>query len=101
CLNDRASDRNASRTDPTGSPSAAPASAGSPSILVMAAPIVVSFVMRSAFTLVDTVYAATLGDAAVAAVGLSIPLEFLMIACWVGLSTGLTSQLSQAMGARQ
>jgi putative MATE family efflux protein len=67
----------------------------------MAAPIVVSFVMRSAFTLVDTVYAATLGDAAVAAVGLSIPLEFLMIACWVGLSTGLTSQLSQAMGARQ
>ncbi|HET8946058.1 MAG TPA: MATE family efflux transporter [Candidatus Polarisedimenticolia bacterium] len=76
-------------------------SAGSPSILMMAAPIVVSFVMRSAFTLVDTVYAATLGDAAVAAVGLSIPLEFLMIACWVGLSTGLTSQLSQAMGARQ
>jgi Na+-driven multidrug efflux pump len=68
---------------------------------MMAAPIVVSFVMRSAFTLVDTVYAATLGDAAVAAVGLTIPLEFLMIACWVGLSTGLTSQLSQAMGARQ
>ena len=68
---------------------------------MMSAPIVVSFVMRSAFTLVDTVYAATLGDAAVAAVGLSIPLEFLMIACWVGLSTGLTSQLSQAMGARQ
>ena len=68
---------------------------------MMSAPIVVSFVMRSAFTLVDTIYAATLGDAAVAAVGLSIPLEFLMIACWVGLSTGLTSQLSQAMGARQ
>jgi len=68
---------------------------------MMSAPIVVSFVMRSAFTLVDTVYAATLGDEAVAAVGLSIPLEFLMIACWVGLSTGLTSQLSQAMGARQ
>jgi putative MATE family efflux protein len=97
------SDRNASRAAPAGSPSA-PASAaptGSQSILMMAAPIVVSFVMRSAFTLVDTVYAATLGDAAVAAVGLSIPLEFLMIACWVGLSTGLTSQLSQAMGARQ
>jgi Na+-driven multidrug efflux pump len=67
----------------------------------MAAPVVVSFWMRSAFTFVDTAYAATLGDAAVAAVGLTIPLEFLMIACWVGMSTGLTSHLSQAMGARQ
>jgi Na+-driven multidrug efflux pump len=37
----------------------------------------------------------------VAAVGLSIPLEFLMIACWVGVSTGLTSTLSRAMGARE
>ena len=70
-------------------------------ILRMAAPVVVSFWMRSAFTFVDTAYAATLGDAAVAAVGLTIPLEFLMIACWVGMSTGLTSHLSQAMGARQ
>jgi Na+-driven multidrug efflux pump len=57
--------------------------------------------MRAAFTFVDTAYAATIGDAAVAAVGLTIPLEFLMIACWVGMSTGLTSHLSQAMGARQ
>jgi Na+-driven multidrug efflux pump len=67
----------------------------------MSAPIVVSFWMRSLFTFVDTAYAATLGDAAVAAVGLTIPFEFLMIACWVGVSTGLTSHLSQAMGARQ
>lgn len=65
----------------------------------MTAPLVLSFWMRSAFTFVDTAYAATLGDAAIAAIGLAIPLEFLMIACWVGLSNGLTSCLSQAMGA--
>ncbi len=65
----------------------------------MAAPLVVSFVMRAAFTLVDTAYAATIGDEAVAAVGLTVPFEFLMIAVWVGLSTGLTSCLSRAMGA--
>lgn len=69
------------------------------SILRMAAPLVVSFWMRSLFTFVDTIYAATLGDASVAAIGLSIPFEFLMIAVWVGLSTGLTSNLSRAMGA--
>lgn len=66
----------------------------------MAAPLVVSFVMRAAFTLVDTAYAATIGDAAVAAVGLTVPFEFSMIAVWVGLSTGLTSCLSRAMGER-
>jgi Na+-driven multidrug efflux pump len=72
-----------------------------PSILQMTGPLVVSFLMRSAFTFVDTAYAATIGDAAVAAVGLTVPFEFLMTAIWVGLSTGLTSALSRAMGARE
>ena len=71
------------------------------SVLAMAAPLVISFWMRAAVTLVDTVYASFLGDAAVAAIGLTIPLEFLMIAAWVGLSTGLTSVLSVAMGSRE
>jgi Na+-driven multidrug efflux pump len=65
----------------------------------MTAPLVVSFWMRAAVTLVDTVYASFLGDEAVAAVGLTLPLEFLMIAAWVGLSTGLTACLSRAMGS--
>jgi len=65
----------------------------------MTAPLVVSFVMRAAFTLVDTIYAATIGDAAVAAIGLTVPFEFLMIAVWIGLSTGLTACLSRAMGS--
>ncbi|MEE9292681.1 MAG: MATE family efflux transporter [Acidobacteriota bacterium] len=67
----------------------------------MAAPLVVSFWMRSLFTFVDTVYAAYLGDSAVAAIGFSIPLDFLLVACWVGVSTGLTSCLSRAMGTRE
>jgi Na+-driven multidrug efflux pump len=36
-----------------------------------------------------------------AAIGLTIPVEFLMIAAWVGLSTGLTSGLSRAIGSRE
>lgn len=87
----------ASPTPPTGS---RPGDAD-PGVLRMAAPLVVSFVMRAAFTFVDTVYAAILGDAAVAAIGLTVPFEFIMIAVWVGLSTGLTSGLSRAMGAEQ
>ena len=80
---------------------AATAQPSPPSVLRMAAPLVVSFWMRAAVTFVDTIYAAILGDAAVAAIGLVVPLEFLMIAVWVGLSTGLTSGLSRAMGERQ
>jgi len=81
------------------SPAAAPPPG--PSLLAMTAPLVLSFWMRSAFSFVDTAYAATLGDAAIAAIGLAVPLDFLMIACWVGLSNGLTARLSQAMGAGQ
>ena len=65
----------------------------------MTGPLVVSFWMRAAVTFVDTAYAATLGDAAVAAIGLAVPFEFLMIAVWVGTSTGLTSAFSRSMGA--
>lgn len=72
-----------------------------PSVLRMSAPLMVSFVMRSAFTFVDTIYAAIEGDAAVAAIGLTFPFEFIMIAVWIGLSTGLTSALARSMGARQ
>src|SRR3972149_12075450 len=86
---------------PPSGPDGASSQTGAPSILGMAAPLVLSFWMRSLFTFVDTIYASTLGDAAVAAIGLSIPLEFLMIACWVGVSTGLTSGLSRALGGRE
>jgi len=67
-------------------------------LLQMSWPLMVSFTMRAAFSLVDTIYAATLGDAAVAAIGLAVPFEFVMVAIWVGLSSGLTAGLSRAMG---
>jgi Na+-driven multidrug efflux pump len=81
-----------SRPEPAGPPT--------PTLLSMSVPLIISFWMRAAVTFVDTIFAAMLGDASVAAIGLAIPFEFLMIALWVGLSTGLTSGLSRAMGAR-
>ncbi len=75
-----------------------------PSVLRLAAPLVFSFWFRAAFQWVDTIYASTLdslGDASIAAIGLTAPFDFLMIACWVGTSNGLTSRLAAAMGARE
>jgi len=72
-------------------------------LLRLAGPLVVSFWIREAFALVDTVYASTFeeGDVAIAAIGLTGPYRLLMIACWVGTSNGLTSHLAAAMGARE
>ena len=63
----------------------------------------ISFWLRSAFAWADAAFAATLenGDAALAAIGLTMPFEFMLIACWVGSSNGLTARLSAAMGARE
>ncbi|MCB9914822.1 MAG: polysaccharide biosynthesis C-terminal domain-containing protein [Planctomycetes bacterium] len=83
-----------------------PSASGSPTrgVLRLAAPLVLSFWFRAAFQWVDTAYASMLegvGDASIAAIGLAVPFEFLMIACWVGTSNSLTSRLSAAMGARE
>jgi Na+-driven multidrug efflux pump len=70
-------------------------------LLRLAAPLMVSFTLRSLLTAVDLPYGALLGDAAVAAMGLAFPLEFVFLACWIGLSGAMTSHLSRAMGARR
>lgn len=74
---------------------------GSPSVLHLAWPLVLSFWMRQLFTFVDAWFAAEIGDHAVAGIGLAAPYEFLMVAFWVGTSTGMTSLLARAMGARE
>lgn len=81
--------------------SAATGLGAEPGILRMTWPLVLSFWMRSAFMFVDTAYAATLGDDAIAAIGLTAPFEFLMVAAWVGASNGFTSRLAAAMAARE
>lgn len=75
-------------------------------LLVLAGPLVLSFWLRSAFGWIDTIFASTLqdadggelGDASIAAIGLTLPLEFLLTACWVGASNGVTARLASAMG---
>lgn len=78
-------------------------------LLPLAAPLIVSFWFRATFAWVDAAFAATLrgpggepiGDASIAAIGLTQPFEFLQVALWVGTSNGLTARLASAMGAGQ
>ncbi|NQU50481.1 MAG: MATE family efflux transporter [Planctomycetes bacterium] len=80
------------------------------SILRLTGPLIISFWLRSAFAWVDIFFAAELesldglrglGDASIAAIGLALPFEFLIIAVWVGTSNGLTANLASAMGANE
>ena len=84
--------------------------ASSSGILRLTGPLIISFWLRSAFAWVDTFYASELGDmgsqeglgdASIAAIGLALPFEFLMMSLWVGTSNGLTARLAAAMGAGQ
>ncbi|MBT5101834.1 MAG: hypothetical protein HOM77_07970, partial [Planctomycetes bacterium] len=76
-------------------------------ILKLTGPLVISFWLRSAFAWVDTIFASVLhdaqgqalGDASIAAIGLTLPFMFVQTAVWVGTSNGLTARLAAAMGA--
>ncbi len=76
-------------------------------IIALTGPLIISFWLRSAFGWVDPFFAANLtdelgnliGDPSMAAIGLTLPFEFMMIACWVGTSNGLTSRLAKAIAA--
>jgi len=78
-------------------------------ILKLTVPLVISFWLRSAFAWVDTIFASllhdgqgqALGDASIAAIGLTLPFMFVQTAVWVGTSNGLTARLAAAMGASE
>ena len=70
-----------------------------PSVAHLASPLVVSFWTRAGFALVDAAYAATLGDAALAAIGLAAPFELLIVAAWTGLTNGLTAAIGRSLAA--
>lgn len=70
------------------------------SLFRLAWPLMISFTARSILTSVDLIFGARIGDWAVAAIGLVVPLDFSFIACWAGVSASLTSHLSRAMGER-
>lgn len=67
-------------------------------LVQLAAPLVISFWLRDAFQLIDVPFASLFGEGALAALSLTEPFGFLLIACWVGASNGLTARLADAMG---
>jgi putative MATE family efflux protein len=70
-----------------------------PLVRRLALPVGIGFFFNTMFNVVDTWYAGRLSTQAVAAVSLSFPLFFLIIAVGSGISTGATALIGHALGA--
>jgi putative MATE family efflux protein len=70
-----------------------------PLLRKLALPVGIGFFFNTMFNVVDTWYAGQLSTEAVAAVSLSFPLFFLIIAVASGISTGATALMGHALGA--
>jgi len=70
-----------------------------PSLLKLAVPIVLANVLQSAYQLTDAFWVGRLGGAAVAAVSVSFPIIFLMIALGMGFGIAGSTLVAQYEGA--
>ena len=64
----------------------------------LAIPTSIGFFFNTMYNVVDTYFAGTLSTDALAALSISFPVFFIMIACVNGLSTGASALISNALG---
>ncbi|MGB6177153.1 MAG: MATE family efflux transporter [Methylocella sp.] len=70
------------------------------SLLVLAIPIILANILQAGYQLTDAFWVGRLGAAAVAAVSVSFPITFLMIAMGAGLAVAGSTLIAQYAGAR-
>lgn len=69
-------------------------------IINMSLPLMFSLLIQSLYNIVDSIFVAKLGQAALTSVSLAYPVQILMIAVAVGTSVGINSLLSKSIGAK-
>ena len=75
---------------------------GEPEIAVrkLAIPIMISMLLTASYNIVDGIWVAGLGQAAIAGIGFVTPIFMILNGFSVGLGNGATSSISRAVGAR-
>ena len=75
---------------------------GEPEIAVrkLAIPIMISMLLTASYNIVDGIWVAGLGQAAIAGIGFVTPIFMILNGVSVGLGNGATSSISRAVGAR-
>ncbi len=75
---------------------------GEPEIAVrkLAIPIMISMLLTASYNIVDGIWVAGLGQAAIAGIGFVTPIFMILNGFSIGLGNGATSSISRAVGAR-
>lgn len=64
----------------------------------MSLPLIISMFVQVLYGLVDSMYVARLGDTALTAISLSMPIQYLVVGVGVGIGVGVNSVLSKKLG---
>jgi len=67
----------------------------------LAIPASVGFVFNTLFNVVDTYWGGKISTSALAAMGLTFPVFFIILSMGIGMGTGTTALISQSLGAKQ
>ena len=75
---------------------------GEPEIAVrkLAIPIMISMILTASYNIVDGIWVAGLGQAAIAGIGFVTPIFMILNGISVGLGNGATSSISRAVGSK-
>ena len=66
----------------------------------MSMPLIISMFVQVLYSLVDSLYVAQLGDNALTAISLCMPVQFLTVGVGMGIGVGVNSVLSTKLGAK-
>ncbi len=64
----------------------------------MSLPLIISMLVQVLYGLVDSMYVARLGDSALTAISLCMPVQYLAVGIGIGLGVGVNSVLSKKLG---
>ena len=64
----------------------------------MSLPLIISMLVQVLYGLVDSMYVARLGDSALTAISLCMPVQYLVVGIGIGLGVGVNSVLSKKLG---
>ena len=75
---------------------------GAPEIAVkkLAIPIMISMLLTASYNIIDGIWVAGLGQAAIAGIGFVTPIFMILNGVSVGLGSGATSSISRFVGAK-
>lgn len=69
-------------------------------ITKMSLPVIFSMLIQALYNVVDSIFVSKVSEEALTAVSLAFPMQLIVIAAFVGLSTGINSAIARKLGAK-